>query len=137
VSIQMDDVPLETAVRLLAETAGLKPVKVGNVLMVTTKATAAAMRSDPDLNEGNNNNQPQNQKMQMWQLMQMQQMQPNAMIFNGNLQLGGFAIANGLPIQQAGNQPVPPLDKPGDKDDEPPADGGKPAPPDKKPDPSK
>ena len=49
VSLQMEDVPLETAVRLLAEMANLKPVRVGNVLFVTSKANAAEMRQDPDL----------------------------------------------------------------------------------------
>jgi hypothetical protein len=49
VSLQMEDVPLETAVRLLSEMAGLKPVRVGNVLFVTAKATANEMRADPEL----------------------------------------------------------------------------------------
>ena len=49
VTLQLDDVPLETAVRLIAEMAGLKPVRVGNVLFVTTKANAAEMRADADL----------------------------------------------------------------------------------------
>jgi type II secretory pathway component GspD/PulD (secretin) len=49
VSLQMEDVPLETAVRLLSEMAGLKPVRVGNVLFVTTKANAQEMRADPEL----------------------------------------------------------------------------------------
>ena len=49
VSLQMEDVPLETAVRLLAEMANLKPVRVGNVLFVTGKANAAEMHQDPDL----------------------------------------------------------------------------------------
>ena len=49
VTLQLDDVPLETAVRLMAETAGLKPVRVGNVLYVTSKTTAAELRADPDL----------------------------------------------------------------------------------------
>jgi hypothetical protein len=49
VTLQMEDVPLETAVRLMAEMIGLKPVRVGNTLFVTTKATANEMRSDPDL----------------------------------------------------------------------------------------
>jgi hypothetical protein len=49
VSLQLEDVPLETAVRLLAEMAGLKPVRVGNVLFVTDKQTAAELRADPDL----------------------------------------------------------------------------------------
>jgi hypothetical protein len=49
VTLQLEDVPLETAVRLLAEMAGLKPVRVGNVLFVTTKGNAAEMRTDADL----------------------------------------------------------------------------------------
>lgn len=49
VTLQMEDVPLETAVRLMTEMAGLKPVRVGNVLFITTKANAAELRADPDL----------------------------------------------------------------------------------------
>jgi type II secretory pathway component GspD/PulD (secretin) len=49
VTLQLDDVPLETAVRLMAEAAGLKPVRVGNVLYVTNKANAAELRADQDL----------------------------------------------------------------------------------------
>jgi hypothetical protein len=49
VSLQMEDVPLETAVRLMAEMVNLKPVRVGNALFVTSKANAAEMRADPDL----------------------------------------------------------------------------------------
>src|SRR5262249_27218737 len=49
VTLQMEDVPLETAVRLMAEMIGLKPVRVGNTLFVTTKANATEMRADPDL----------------------------------------------------------------------------------------
>src|SRR5205823_2547035 len=48
VSLQVEDVPLETAVRLLSEMAGLKPVRVGNTLFVTRKEIAAEMRNDPD-----------------------------------------------------------------------------------------
>jgi hypothetical protein len=51
VSIQLEDVPLETAVRLLAEMAGLKPVRVGNVLFVTKKEIANELRADPDLQQ--------------------------------------------------------------------------------------
>jgi hypothetical protein len=46
VSLWVEDVPLETAVRLLAEMAGLKPVRFGNVLFVTSKATAAELRQE-------------------------------------------------------------------------------------------
>src|SRR5262249_62268687 len=48
-TLQLEDVPLETAVRLLAEMGGLKTVRLGNVLFVTTKAKAVEMRADPDL----------------------------------------------------------------------------------------
>jgi hypothetical protein len=48
VTMQVHDVPLETAVSLLSEMAGLKPVRVGNVLFITTKANAQEMRSDPE-----------------------------------------------------------------------------------------
>jgi secretin/TonB-like protein len=46
VSLRVEDVPLETAVRLLAEMANLKPVRVGNVLFVTSKAVALEMRQE-------------------------------------------------------------------------------------------
>jgi len=49
ITLQLEDVPLETAVRLMSEMAGLKPVRVGNVLFVSTKANAAELRQDPDL----------------------------------------------------------------------------------------
>jgi len=49
VSLELDEVTLEAAVRLLAEMAGLKAVRVGNVLFVTSKATATSMRADPEL----------------------------------------------------------------------------------------
>jgi hypothetical protein len=49
VTLQVDDVPLDTAVRLVAEMASLKVVRIGNVLFITNKATALEMRQDPDL----------------------------------------------------------------------------------------
>ncbi|HEY7310323.1 MAG TPA: hypothetical protein VH643_13245 [Gemmataceae bacterium] len=49
VTLQMEDVPLETAVRLMAEMVNLKPVRVGNTLFVTSKTNAAELRNDPDL----------------------------------------------------------------------------------------
>jgi hypothetical protein len=51
VTLQLEGVPLETAVRLLSEMAGLKPVRIGNVLFVTDKKTAAELRNDPDLGQ--------------------------------------------------------------------------------------
>jgi hypothetical protein len=49
VTLQMEDVPLETAVRLMAEMVNLKPVRVGNTLFVTSKTNANELRNDPDL----------------------------------------------------------------------------------------
>src|SRR5947209_966752 len=46
VTLQLEDVPLETAVRLLAELAGLKPVRLDNVLFVTTEERADKLRPD-------------------------------------------------------------------------------------------
>ncbi len=48
VSLQLEDVPLETAVRLLSEMAGLKAVRLNNTMFVTTKDVAAELRQDPD-----------------------------------------------------------------------------------------
>jgi hypothetical protein len=49
VSLQLEDVPLDAAVRMLAETVGLKPVRVGNVLYLTAKANAAELRGEAEL----------------------------------------------------------------------------------------
>jgi type II secretory pathway component GspD/PulD (secretin) len=49
VTLQIDDVPLETAVRLLSELAGLKPVRMGNVVFVTSEERADRLRADGDL----------------------------------------------------------------------------------------
>jgi len=49
VSLQVEDVPLDTAVRLLCEQAGVKPVRMGNVLYITSPANAKELRTEPDL----------------------------------------------------------------------------------------
>jgi len=49
ITLQVEDVPLETAVRLIGEAAGLKAVRLGNVVLVTTKAHATELRSEPEL----------------------------------------------------------------------------------------
>jgi type II secretory pathway component GspD/PulD (secretin) len=118
-SLEMDDVPLETAVRLLAESSGLKPVKVGNVLLVTTRARAAEMRSDPDVNPATNVPQPNMAPQQMNQWMMLNQIQAG--------QLGQiFVNNNGVMVPgQPGNLPIPPLEKPADKSDS--GDDDKPA----------
>ncbi|MBX9583999.1 MAG: hypothetical protein K2X87_27175 [Gemmataceae bacterium] len=48
VALKLDDVPLETAVRLLAEVADLRAVRLNNVLFVTTPERAARLRPDAD-----------------------------------------------------------------------------------------
>ena len=76
VSLRLEDAPLETVVRLLAEMANLKPVRVGNVLFVTGKANANEIRQDPD------NAMPN----------------PNIAAQQALLQLGGVAPGAGGPV---------------------------------------
>src|SRR3984893_4729534 len=52
VTLQLEDVPLETAVRLLCEQAELKVVRMGSILYVTSVAKAKELRSEPDLAPG-------------------------------------------------------------------------------------
>jgi type II secretory pathway component GspD/PulD (secretin) len=49
VTVQLEDVPLDTAIRLICDQAGLKPVRMGNVLYVTTSANAKELRAEPEL----------------------------------------------------------------------------------------
>jgi hypothetical protein len=49
VTLQVDEVPLETAVRLIGEAAGLKAVRLGNVVLMTTRVHATELRSEPEL----------------------------------------------------------------------------------------
>lgn len=51
VTLQLEDVPLETAVKLIAEIAGLKSARVGNVLFVTSEARAERLH-EPDVSHG-------------------------------------------------------------------------------------
>ncbi len=46
ISLQVDDVPLETAVRLLADQAGLQAARIDNVLIVTTPEHAKQINAD-------------------------------------------------------------------------------------------
>ena len=109
VSLQMEDVPLETAVRLLAEMAGLKPVKVGNVLFVTNKANANEMRNDPDVAQPN-----QNLINQQQQLLQLQ-LQGNL----GGVPFGGAGVA---PPGVAPAVPPAVIQEPAEKDEKAPKD---------------
>ena len=49
VTLRLEDVPLETAVRLMCEMVGLKPVRVGNVMFICSKAAANDLKADTDL----------------------------------------------------------------------------------------
>jgi hypothetical protein len=131
VTLQLDDVPLETAVRLMAEMAGLKPVRVGNVLFVTTKATAAEIKADV---EGQQQGQPRPGAQALEDI-----------IVPGQGQIQIAVPAGTVPVQQVPKvaPPPPPTAPPesGDKDakpaDAPPKDkDAKPAPADKPPAPS-
>jgi hypothetical protein len=86
VTLQMEDVPLETAVRLMAEMVNLKPVRVGNTLFVTSKANANELRNDPDLQPPP---QPNN---------------PNGVIINGGMVMPAPAAI----VAPAGGPPAPP-----------------------------
>lgn len=48
VTLKLEEVPLETAVRLLAEVADLRAVRMSNVLFVTTGERAEKLRADAD-----------------------------------------------------------------------------------------
>jgi hypothetical protein len=49
VTLQVDDVPFEAAVRLLSELGDLAPVRMGNVLLVTTEARAEKLKNTEKL----------------------------------------------------------------------------------------
>jgi type II secretory pathway component GspD/PulD (secretin) len=52
VTLQLEDVSLDAAVRLLCEQAGVKAVRLGNILYITTPANAKDLRTEPDLAPG-------------------------------------------------------------------------------------
>jgi hypothetical protein len=56
VSLQMDNLGLETAIRLLAELADVKSVRMGNVLFVTTDERAEKIRKEEQQNDPLNPN---------------------------------------------------------------------------------
>jgi hypothetical protein len=49
VTLEVEEVPLETAIRLLTEMAGAKPVLMGNVLFITTEERAEKLRDSDSL----------------------------------------------------------------------------------------
>ena len=48
VTLKLEDVPLETAIRLLSEVADLRAIRMSNVLFVTTPEKAEKLRPDAD-----------------------------------------------------------------------------------------
>ncbi len=55
ITIKLEDVPLESAIRLMAEVADLGTVRMGNVLFITTMERAEKLRPDSDgPTKGNN-----------------------------------------------------------------------------------
>jgi hypothetical protein len=128
VTLQLDDVPLETVIRLVAEAGGLKPVQVGNVMLVTTKALATEMRADPELMQGGVNPQQEIQMLQQKRMMMMQQGQLGGVIFQP---VGGVA---GIAAGAAAGGPAPPVEKAVEekaadpKNPDPPVDADKKAP---------
>jgi hypothetical protein len=52
VELRLDDVPLEAAVRLAAEVAGFRAVRLHNVLFVTTDERAEKLKSDLEEKDG-------------------------------------------------------------------------------------
>jgi type II secretory pathway component GspD/PulD (secretin) len=49
VTLQVDDVPFEAAVRLMCEMADLKPARMGNVIFITTEARADKLKDSDSL----------------------------------------------------------------------------------------
>jgi hypothetical protein len=97
VSLELEDVPLETAVRLLSEMAGLKPVRVGNVLFVTKKETANELRQDPDFSQPGPGGPVDQQELIRRQLMEIQLKQA---------QLGGVVPPPPPPAAPIGDDPI-------------------------------
>jgi hypothetical protein len=109
VTLQLEDVPLDTAIKLVAEAGGLKPVQVGNVMLVTTKALANEMRNDPELMTAAQTPQQEIQMLQQRRMLMMQQQQLAPQIFQ--------------PVQPP---PPPPAEKTGEeKKADPPTEGEK------------
>ena len=132
VTLQMDDVPLETAVRLMSEMAGLKPVRVGNVLFITTKPSANELRADPDLVQPGGPRSPQ--EMMQLQLLQQQGFAPAMPIIAGPAPAPVAPVAPGIGAVPVNPPPAPAEEKKveekkvePEKDKETPERGEKPA----------
>jgi type II secretory pathway component HofQ len=88
VTMQLDDVPLDTAVRLMTAMAGLKVVRIGNVMFVCSKEQAAELRQDPDLMGPGGGNPPPPQE-ELKKAIQFWQIAPQAMPAQPIIPLGG------------------------------------------------
>jgi hypothetical protein len=108
VNLKLEDVPLETAIRLLAEVADLRAIRMSNVLFVTTPEKAEKLRPDAD---GPTSPSP------------ISPIFPPVALQPGAVGLGGIVIpAPGAPVP--GACPVPPA-----APANPPPGGGNTAPP--------
>jgi hypothetical protein len=135
VSLQLEDVPLETAVRLLAEMAGLKPVRIGNVLFVTKKEIANELRNDPDLSQVQGQQVMPNQDILVQQQLQLGALQGGVQFVPAQPGFPGGVPPGAGVINPPGIQPAVPPAVAEKKTDE---NGDKPADPkDDKKDPPK
>jgi len=121
ITLQLDDVPLETAVRLAAEMSGLKPVRVGNVLFVTTKANAKEIKADQEQAA------PPGVPNVQYEILKAQQLQQliNPQFINPQ------GLVPAQPAPSVVPMDVPPVPVPRDKDIEKKGDDPKPVPPEK------
>lgn len=87
VSLSLEDVPFETVVRLACEIGNLKPVRLGNVLFVTTEERADKLR-DQDLAPASN---------------------PGGYPGVINPNLGGIGLGAPVPMAIPNPPPVPPV----------------------------
>ncbi len=109
VTLALEDVPLEVAVRLVAELAGLRSVRQGNVLFLTTREVAAELKKQEDSSPSS----------------------PNYASYIERIMLGNMGAP--VPVGVAA-PPAPPVVVPADVPDKP---AEKPAEPEKKPVPEK
>lgn len=95
VELKLDDVPLEVAIRLLAEVADLRAVRMSNVLFVTSPERALVLRQDAD------GPIPPSQPTAGFQT-------EGVRFFGG---IGGINVAPALPVAPPAPPPAPVPDK--------------------------
>jgi hypothetical protein len=104
VTLKLEDVPLESAVRLLAEVADLKAVRMSNVLFITTPERAKELRPDADAPTAP---APLNPVFPFGPDVAV----PRGIGGFGGVQVLPAAPAVEAPAQPAPPQPVPPVEK--------------------------